>query len=197
MIHESQSAQILQKQDGRNIYAIMKIAYITRGHIVFMIAYILRPSCFCEIWGLCVSWITYDHLYYASCLASRALFGSLVPEMCSCTSCAQVHELAQTYCGDNRESTLLSWLHNKVTIKLELQVCRILDAIYALIWVCALRFPDTGSAKTTFRENLDNYRSVHHFGVEILQVLIFSFWVGSYFQHFRLIRLIQHFLLQI
>ena len=134
MIHESQRAQILQKQDGRNIYAIMKIAYITRGHIVFMIAYILRPSCFCEIWGLCVSWITYDHLYYASCLASRALFGSLVPEMCSCTSCAQVPELAQTYCGDNRESTLLSWLHNKGTIKLELQVCRILDAIYALIW---------------------------------------------------------------
>ena len=24
---------------------------------------ILRSSCFCEIWGLCVSWITCDHLY--------------------------------------------------------------------------------------------------------------------------------------
>ena len=31
--------------------------------IVFMITYILRPSCFCEIWALYVSWITYDHLY--------------------------------------------------------------------------------------------------------------------------------------
>ena len=31
--------------------------------IVFMITYILCSSCFCEIWALCVSWITYDHLY--------------------------------------------------------------------------------------------------------------------------------------
>ena len=28
-----------------------------------MITYILRSSCFCEIWALCVSLITYDHLY--------------------------------------------------------------------------------------------------------------------------------------
>ena len=28
-----------------------------------MITYILRSSCFCEISALCVSWITYDHLY--------------------------------------------------------------------------------------------------------------------------------------
>ena len=34
------------------------------------ITYILCSSCFCEIWALCVSWITYDHLYYAPCLAS-------------------------------------------------------------------------------------------------------------------------------
>ena len=33
------------------------------GHIVFMITYILCSSCFCEIWALCVSWITCDHLY--------------------------------------------------------------------------------------------------------------------------------------
>ena len=25
-----------------------------------MITYILRSSCFCEIWALCVSWVTYD-----------------------------------------------------------------------------------------------------------------------------------------
>ena len=28
-----------------------------------------------------------------------------------CTSCAQVHELPQSHCGDNREGTLLSWSH--------------------------------------------------------------------------------------
>ena len=28
-----------------------------------MIPHILHPSCFCEIWTLCVSWITYDHIY--------------------------------------------------------------------------------------------------------------------------------------
>ena len=36
---------------------------VTSQHIVVMIAYMLRSSCFCEIWALCVSWITYDHLY--------------------------------------------------------------------------------------------------------------------------------------
>ena len=30
---------------------------VTGGDIVFMIAYILRPSCFYEISALCVSWI--------------------------------------------------------------------------------------------------------------------------------------------
>ena len=52
------------------------------------------------------SWITYDHLYYAPCFACGALFGSLVPAMCNRTSCAQVHELPQSHCGDNREGTL-------------------------------------------------------------------------------------------
>ena len=28
-----------------------------------MILCILRPSCFCENWMLCLPWITYDHLY--------------------------------------------------------------------------------------------------------------------------------------
>ena len=27
------------------------------------------------------------------------------------TSCTQVHDLAQSHCGDNREGTLFSWLH--------------------------------------------------------------------------------------
>ena len=43
-------------------------------------------------------------------LACWALFGSLVPAMCNCASCAQVHELPQSYCDDKREGTLFSWL---------------------------------------------------------------------------------------
>ena len=41
-----------------------KAIVVMGGHIVFMIAYILCSSCFCEIWALCVTWINYDHLYY-------------------------------------------------------------------------------------------------------------------------------------
>ena len=32
----------------------------------------------------------------------------LVPAMWNRTSCAQVHELPQSHCGDNREGTLFS-----------------------------------------------------------------------------------------
>ena len=34
----------------------------SEGHIVFMITYILCPSCFCKIWALCVSWTTYVYI---------------------------------------------------------------------------------------------------------------------------------------
>ena len=44
-------------------------------------------------------------------IKSNIIFGSLVPAMCNSTSCAQVHELPQSYCGDNWEGTLFSWLH--------------------------------------------------------------------------------------
>ena len=47
---------------------------------------------------------------YAPCLACWAFFGSLIPAMCNRISCAQVHELPQSYCGDNQEGTLFSWL---------------------------------------------------------------------------------------
>ena len=67
---------------------------------------ILCLSCSCEIWALCVSWISYDHLYYAPSLAFWALFDSLVPAMFNHISCAQKHELLQRFCGDNREGTL-------------------------------------------------------------------------------------------
>ena len=80
------------------------------GYIVFMITYILCPSCFCEIWALCMSWITYNHLSYFPCLACWALFGSLVPAMCNRISCAQVHKLPQNHSGDNWQSTLIFWL---------------------------------------------------------------------------------------
>ena len=37
---------------------------LTEARRIFMMAYRFHLSCFCEIWALCVSWITYDHLYY-------------------------------------------------------------------------------------------------------------------------------------
>ena len=40
-----------------------KAIVVMGGHIVFMIAYILSSSCFCEILTLYVLWITYDYLY--------------------------------------------------------------------------------------------------------------------------------------
>ena len=46
------------------------------------------------------------HMMYGYTLL--ALFGSLVPTICNRTSCAQVHELPQSHCGDNREGTLFS-----------------------------------------------------------------------------------------
>ena len=56
-------------------------------HIAGTIGYtLLVPSCFSEIWALCVSWITYGHLYYTPCLTCWALFGSLVPAICNHTS---------------------------------------------------------------------------------------------------------------
>ena len=64
-----------------------------------------------------VSWITYNHLYYSPCLACWALFGSSVAAtICNRTSCAQVYELPQSHCGDNREVTLFSWLHIYITL---------------------------------------------------------------------------------
>ena len=45
------------------------------------------------------------------------------------TSCAQVHELPQNHCGDNREGTLFLWLHMHIyyahlaSVKFEHSVC--------------------------------------------------------------------------
>ena len=59
-------------------------------------------------------WNTYDHLYYAPCLACRALFGSLVPAMSNRTSSAQVHELPQNLSSDG--CNLPSFLKTKIHI---------------------------------------------------------------------------------
>ena len=40
-----------------------------RAHCFHDCTYTLRPSSFCEIWVLCVLWITSDHLYeYIDCM---------------------------------------------------------------------------------------------------------------------------------
>ena len=72
MIHDTQSAQISQKQDERNIYVIMKT--------------MCPPS--------------YHHNGF---VVTHAL-----GHMIHSTSFAQVHELPQSHCGDNREGTLFS-----------------------------------------------------------------------------------------
>ena len=41
------------------------------------LAYIFSPSCFCEIWALCVSWITYDYLYHLSLILSPSVMITL------------------------------------------------------------------------------------------------------------------------
>ena len=77
-MHDTQSAQISQKQDERNIYAIMKtMCPPGYHHNGFVATHAL------------------GHMMYGYHLINR-------------TSCAQVHELPQSHCGDNRESTLFS-----------------------------------------------------------------------------------------
>ena len=44
-----------------------------RAHCFHDCIYILRPSCFCGDWVLCVSWITYDH----TALISRSNTGTI------------------------------------------------------------------------------------------------------------------------
>ena len=62
--------------------------------------YTLRASYFCEIWALFVPWITYDHLHYSPYLVFWAPLGSLISAMCNRASCALVHEMPQSHCGN-------------------------------------------------------------------------------------------------
>ena len=82
MIQNTQSAKISSKQDRRNIYAITKTMY---------------PY----LWPLRLR----------SLLSFLSTFGSLVSAIYNRTSCVQVHQLPQSYSGDNQEDTLFSWFH--------------------------------------------------------------------------------------
>ena len=60
----------------------------------------------------------------------RHLSVSLLSAMFNRTSCAQVHELPQSHCGDNRKGTLLSrfhdfvsWYHEYMRVCLCVSVC--------------------------------------------------------------------------
>ena len=80
MIHDTQRAQISQKEDGHNIYAILKtmcppgyhhISFVHElpqshnGYIVFMIAYIyIIYICVC----VCVCVCVYIYIYVRICL---------------------------------------------------------------------------------------------------------------------------------
>ena len=82
MIHDTQSAQISQKQDDHNIYVIIQTSCWNHW----------TKECSLTLWHLyhiyimpLMSLILYSlicHLYYAPCLACWALFSSLVPAMC-------------------------------------------------------------------------------------------------------------------
>ena len=88
------------------VFKLVSIIYV-----IMKTYMLLCSSCFCEISALCVSWTTYDHFYYTPCIAFWALFGSLVPAMCNHTSYAQVHELPQSHCGDNRWAHCFIYIH--------------------------------------------------------------------------------------
>ena len=77
-------------------------------------------------------------LNYAPCLACNALFGSLLPAMCNHKSCAQVHELSQSHCGDNREGT--HCFHDCMSITPILLLCDlsnlcVVDHLWPLIYI--------------------------------------------------------------
>ena len=92
------------------------LGHMMYGYVYILLVPILHSSCFCDSWAHCVSWITYNHLYYAPSLACWALFGSLVPAICNSRSCTEVHGLPQHHFGNNWEGTLFSGLHIYVYI---------------------------------------------------------------------------------
>ena len=91
MIHDTHSDQISQKQDERNIYVTMK-TMCSSGyyHNGFVATHAL------------------GHMMYGSTLLVPMNQRVLNKQSKERTSCAQVHGLPQSHCGDNREGTLFS-----------------------------------------------------------------------------------------
>ena len=82
-----------------------------------------------------------DHpkqLMLLSLLGLVSTLGLLVPAMCNCTSCVQVHELPLSHCGDDRECTLFQWLHICIMPILVLKGWSTL-CIVAQLWLLILR----------------------------------------------------------
>ena len=76
---------------------------------------------------------------YALLVISGMAFWQLIHLGTWCTSYAQVHELLQSYCGDNCEGTLFSWLYiyyvHLASLGFELSLCRGSLMIYNIyIW---------------------------------------------------------------
>ena len=75
--HKWSTTQILLKFHRRFIttMASWQPLHLGRWYTIIYtlctVAYMLCPSCFWKIWTLCVSWITYDLLYYAPCNISN------------------------------------------------------------------------------------------------------------------------------
>ena len=83
VIHDNQSAQILQKQNGRNVYVIKKTRW---------------PP------GYQHNGFAVTHAFAGKSMSYRKAIVSKV----TATSCGQVHELSQSHCGDKWEGTLSS-----------------------------------------------------------------------------------------
>ena len=60
-----------------------------------------------------IIYIMYVYIYIYIYIYTYTITKTICPlgTTCNRTSCAQVHGLPQSHCGDNREGTLVSWLH--------------------------------------------------------------------------------------
>ena len=116
MIHDTLSAQISQKQNGHNIYAIMKtLCPPSYHHNGFVASHAL------------------GHMIYGYTLlvpVKQSVLNKLSKEHNMhdmCMTCHKVHDLPQSHCGDNHEGTLFLWLHiyyaHLAFVKFEHSVC--------------------------------------------------------------------------
>ena len=80
---------------------------LSRLHIYYAFMPIMLRQILSTLYVVNHFWI----LILRSMLCLLNTLGSLVLAMCNRTSSAQMHELPQSRCGDNREGTFFSWLH--------------------------------------------------------------------------------------